>query len=87
MSPVMLLTVPNDDSGILLSLGVAGLKRTWAQKLSSGLLLKFMTTQLFHFRFAVAEQCRFPCGRDVCGHFRIFPDFPGTKKFKNSPLG
>ena len=26
--------------------------KTWAQKLSSGFLLKFMTTQLFQFHFA-----------------------------------
>ena len=51
-----LLTVPNDDSGILSWLGVVGLKRTWDQKLSCGLLLMFMTTQLFHFRFAITEQ-------------------------------
>ena len=30
--------------------------RTWDQKLSSGLLLTFMTTHLFQFRFADAEQ-------------------------------
>ena len=47
-----LLTVPNDDSGILLRLGVAGLQRTWDQKLSSGLLLTFTFTLLFKFRNA-----------------------------------
>ena len=35
---------------------LVGLKRTWDQKLSSGLLLTFMTTHLFQFRFADAEQ-------------------------------
>ena len=35
---------------------LVGLKRTWDQKLSSGLLLTFMATQLFQFRFADAEQ-------------------------------
>ena len=34
---------------------LVGLKRTWEQKLSSGLLLTFMTTHLFQFRFADAE--------------------------------
>ena len=29
---------------------------TWDQKLSSGLLLTFMTTHLFQFRFAGTEQ-------------------------------
>ena len=51
-----LLTVPNDDSGILSRLGVVGLKRTWDQKLSSGLLLTFMSTHFFKFRFAEIEQ-------------------------------
>ena len=35
---------------------LVGLKRTWDQKLSSGLLLTFMTTHLFQFRFADTEQ-------------------------------
>ena len=36
------------------------LKRNWDQKLSSGVLLTFMTTHLFLFRFAVAVQsCMF----------------------------
>ena len=35
---------------------VVCLKRTWDQKLSSGLLLMFMTTHLFQFRFADTEQ-------------------------------
>ena len=39
--PCSLLTVPNDDPGILSWLGVVGLKRTWDQKLSSGLLITF----------------------------------------------
>ena len=52
-----LLTVPNDDSGILSRLGVVGLKRTWDQKLSSGSLLTFMSTHFFQFRFAETEQC------------------------------
>ena len=51
-----LLFVPNDDSGILSWLGVVGLKRTWDQELSSGLLLTFMSTHIFQFRFAVTEQ-------------------------------
>ena len=42
-----LLTGLNDDFGILSWLGVVGLKRTWVQKLTSGLLLRFMTTPLF----------------------------------------
>ena len=50
------LTVPNDVSAILLRLGVAGLKRTWDQKLSSGLLLTFTITLLFQFRFVETEQ-------------------------------
>ena len=53
---VPLLTVPNDDSGMLSWLGVVGLKRTWDQKLSSGLLLTFMTVHFFQFRFAATEQ-------------------------------
>ena len=32
---------------------VVGLKRTWDQRLSSGLLLTFMTTHLFQFRFVI----------------------------------
>ena len=51
-----LLTVPNDDSGILSWLGVVGLKKTWDQKLSSGLLLTFMTVHLFQFCFVDADQ-------------------------------
>ena len=35
---------------------LVGLKRTWDQKLSSGLLLKFMFTHFFQVRFADAEQ-------------------------------
>ena len=35
---------------------VVGWKRTWDQTLSSGLLLTFMTTHLFHFRSADTEQ-------------------------------
>ena len=35
---------------------VVGLKRTWGQKLSSDLLLTFMTVHLFQFCFADAEQ-------------------------------
>ena len=37
-------------------LAVVGLKRTWDQKLSSDLLLTFMTVHLFQFCFADAEQ-------------------------------
>ena len=51
-----LLSVPNDDSGILSWLSVVGLERTWDQKLSSGLLLTFMSTHFFQFRFAGTEQ-------------------------------
>ena len=40
----------------MITLHVVGLKRTWVQELSSGLLLTFMTTHLFQFRFADAEQ-------------------------------
>ena len=47
-----LLTGLNDDSGIL-SCGVVGLKRTWVQKLSSGLLLMFMTTPLLQITLRV----------------------------------
>ena len=39
-----LLSVPNDDHGMLSWLGVVGLKKTWDQKLSSGLLLTIMST-------------------------------------------
>ena len=39
-----LLSVPNDDPGILSWLGVVGLKKNWDQKLSSGLLLTIMST-------------------------------------------
>ena len=35
---------------------LVGLKRTWDQKLSSGLLLTFMTTHFFQFRFSETEQ-------------------------------
>ena len=55
-----LLTVPNDDSGIL-SVNPGrrhsdARMRNWDQKLSSGVLLTFMTTHLFLFRFADTEQ-------------------------------
>ena len=43
----------NDDSGILSWLGVIGLKRTWVQKLSSCLLLMFMTTPLLQITLRV----------------------------------
>ena len=43
-----LLTVPNDDSGMLSWLGVVGPKRTWDLKLSPG-LMSFMTTHFFQF--------------------------------------
>ena len=52
-----LMTVPNDDPGILSWFGVVGLRRTWDQKLSSGLLLTFTVTLLFQFRIADTEQC------------------------------
>ena len=35
---------------------VSGLKMNWDQKLSSGVLLTFMTIHLFQFRFADTEQ-------------------------------
>ena len=48
--------MPNDDPGILSWLVVVGLKRTWDQKRSSGMLLTFTVTLLFQFRLAVTEQ-------------------------------
>ena len=48
--------MPNDVPGILSWLVVVGLKKTWDQKRSSGMLLTFTVTFLFQFRFAVTEQ-------------------------------
>ena len=50
------LRMINSRSGRLHVEFLVGLKRIWDQKLSSGLLLTFMTTHIFQFRFADAEQ-------------------------------
>ena len=45
--PCSLLTVPNDDPGILSWLGDVGLKRTWDQELSSGLVMLSASSKMF----------------------------------------
>ena len=49
--------MPNDDPGILSWLVVVGLKRTWDQKRSSGMLITFTITLLVQCSFADTEQC------------------------------
>ena len=51
-------------------LAVVGLKRTWGQKLSSDLLLTFMTVHLFQFCFADVEKS--PEGRSSRNGASIF---------------
>ena len=54
---------------------VIGLKRTWDQRLSSGLLLTFMTTDLFQFRFVIGLT-RPPASRRPARHPLLFPLLP-----------
>ena len=55
-------------------LGVVGLKRTWDQKWSSGLLLTFMSTHFSQFRFA--ETPRYWCPWQAHGNLDIISSRP-----------